>query len=52
MVHVTLTMRLSEMLCHPYRLEFATINPSVKFDVSTSTRYEDMIGDIKWGGLG
>jgi len=35
--------------------EFATINLSIKFELSISTHYEDMKGDTKYqksGGLG
>ena len=49
-----LTTPLSGVAYHP-RLAIATDNLSTKFEVSTSTHYEDMKGDTKcrkWDDLG
>jgi len=46
-----LTTPLSGMVCHT-EVALAMINLSAKFEVSTSSHYEDMKGDTKCQKLG
>jgi len=43
-----LTTPLLWMICHPWAIALATINPPTKFKLSISTDYEDIKGDTKY----